>query len=80
MELLIRFGLESGRMNGRAPCPMARRSASSSRAAWRPGPGPVLDEPAAGMNPVEIDALSEAISTIGRSGIGVMLVEHHMKW
>ncbi len=39
----------------------------------------LLDEPAAGMNPVELDWLAKAIREIGASGIGIVLIEHHMK-
>ena len=39
----------------------------------------LLDEPAAGMNPVEIDGLMAIIREIGASGIGIVLIEHHMK-
>ena len=39
----------------------------------------LLDEPAAGMNPVELDWLRNIIRAIGASGVGVVLVEHHMK-
>jgi len=39
----------------------------------------LLDEPAAGMNPVELEWLMAAIREIGASGVAVLLVEHHMK-
>lgn len=39
----------------------------------------LLDEPAAGMNPVELERLMTIIREIGASGIGVVLIEHHMK-
>ena len=39
----------------------------------------LLDEPAAGMNPVELDGLMAIIREIGASGIGIVLIEHHMK-
>ncbi|MGF7159987.1 branched-chain amino acid transport system ATP-binding protein [Rhodoligotrophos appendicifer] len=39
----------------------------------------LLDEPAAGMNPVELDWLTNIIREIGASGVAVVLVEHHMK-
>ena len=38
-----------------------------------------LDEPAAGMNAVELEWLMKVIREIGASGISVILVEHHMK-
>ena len=39
----------------------------------------LLDEPAAGMNPVEVDKLMQIIRSIRDSGIGILLIEHHMK-
>lgn len=38
----------------------------------------LLDEPAAGLNPVETDALGKLIQKIKQSGITMMLVEHDM--
>lgn len=38
----------------------------------------MLDEPAAGMNPVETKALGAVIRSIAADGIGVLLVEHDM--
>jgi ABC-type branched-subunit amino acid transport system ATPase component/ABC-type branched-subunit amino acid transport system permease subunit len=37
-----------------------------------------MDEPAAGLNPSEVDALDELITRIRSRGIAVLLVEHHM--
>jgi branched-chain amino acid transport system ATP-binding protein len=39
----------------------------------------LLDEPAAGMNAVEVDRLMQIIRGIRESGIGILLIEHHMK-
>lgn len=39
----------------------------------------LLDEPAAGMNPQETNALMELIHAIRARGITVLLIEHHMK-
>jgi len=39
----------------------------------------LLDEPAAGMNPVETDSLMELIRKIRKEGITVLLIEHDMK-
>jgi branched-chain amino acid transport system ATP-binding protein len=39
----------------------------------------LLDEPAAGMNPVEVDGLSRIIGDMRASGIGVVLIDHHMR-
>jgi branched-chain amino acid transport system permease protein len=38
----------------------------------------MLDEPAAGMNPVETAALGTIIASIAADGIGILLVEHDM--
>ena len=38
----------------------------------------LLDEPAAGMNPVETARLTSIIRAIAASGIGVLLIEHDM--
>lgn len=39
----------------------------------------LLDEPAAGLNPHEQDRLREALHSVVRSGITLLLVEHHMR-
>jgi branched-chain amino acid transport system ATP-binding protein len=39
----------------------------------------LLDEPAAGMNPVEKQRLNELISKIRAEGITILLIEHDMK-
>ncbi len=39
----------------------------------------LLDEPAAGMNPAEAEALIPLIRTIRDHGITVLLIEHHMR-
>ncbi len=38
-----------------------------------------LDEPAAGMNPVEVVDLMNLIKKINQSGVTVLLIEHHMR-
>jgi ABC-type branched-subunit amino acid transport system ATPase component len=38
----------------------------------------MLDEPAAGMNPVETAALATVLRAIASTGVGLMLVEHDM--
>jgi branched-chain amino acid transport system permease protein len=38
----------------------------------------VMDEPAAGLNPSEVDALDDLITRIRSRGVAVLLVEHHM--
>lgn len=39
----------------------------------------LLDEPAAGMNPSELQWLTDTLSEIRASGISILLIEHHMK-
>lgn len=39
----------------------------------------VLDEPAAGMNPVEKDRLADLVRNIRAQGIAVLLIEHDMR-
>ncbi len=39
----------------------------------------LLDEPAAGMNPAEVDRVLQLIHRIGKGGTTVLLVEHRMK-
>lgn len=39
----------------------------------------LLDEPAAGMNPLETEKLMELIKTIRKSGVSILLIEHDMK-
>ena len=38
----------------------------------------ILDEPAAGMNHVEADALSELISSLAQQGLTILLIEHNV--
>jgi branched-chain amino acid transport system ATP-binding protein len=39
----------------------------------------LLDEPAAGMNPAETDALKEVVRRITREGVSILLIEHDMR-
>ena len=39
----------------------------------------LLDEPAAGMNPTESNELMVLIKSLKSEGVGVILIEHHMK-
>ena len=39
----------------------------------------LLDEPAGGMTPVEVEDLNQLIRKIRESGVTVLLVEHHMR-
>ena len=38
----------------------------------------ILDEPAAGMNHVEADALSDLIASLARDGLTILLIEHNV--
>jgi len=38
----------------------------------------LLDEPAAGVNPSEIDRLSTVIRRVAASGVTMLVIEHHM--
>jgi branched-chain amino acid transport system ATP-binding protein len=39
----------------------------------------LLDEPAAGMNAEEIEQLDERIRTLRKTGVTILLIEHHME-
>jgi branched-chain amino acid transport system ATP-binding protein/branched-chain amino acid transport system permease protein len=38
----------------------------------------LLDEPAAGLSPVELELLAEVCQNLARSGVGVLLIEHNV--
>ncbi|WP_418007120.1 hypothetical protein [Paenibacillus naphthalenovorans] len=38
----------------------------------------ILDEPAAGLNDMETEVLSDLILNIKKEGVSILLVEHHM--
>lgn len=38
----------------------------------------LLDEPAAGLSPVELDLVAEVCQNLARSGVGVLLIEHNV--
>jgi branched-chain amino acid transport system ATP-binding protein len=40
----------------------------------------LLDEPCAGMNPVEMDALGEFIQLLQEKGVTVLVIEHNMRF
>jgi len=40
----------------------------------------LLDEPCAGMNPVEMDALADFIRVLQKKGITVIVIEHNMRF
>lgn len=38
----------------------------------------IMDEPAAGLNPIEVEQLTSLIAAIRATGVAILLVEHHM--
>ena len=61
-------------------CLMARSSGSKLRAQWRRSPVfCLLDEPAAGCNPIETEEVDDVIKTISSRGVTIVLVEHDMR-
>jgi ABC-type branched-subunit amino acid transport system ATPase component len=38
----------------------------------------LLDEPAAGLSPVELELVAEVCQNLARSGVGVLLIEHNV--
>lgn len=79
-ELLTFVGLEGEgkRRAGSLPYGHQRRLEIARALATRPKVL-LLDEPAAGMNPVEGEDLVNLIGRIRERGITVLLIEHHMK-
>jgi ABC-type branched-subunit amino acid transport system ATPase component len=79
-ELLRFVGLEGEgeRRAGSLPYGHQRRLEIARALATRPKVL-LLDEPAAGMNPVEGEDLVQLIGRIRDRGITVLLIEHHMK-
>jgi ABC-type branched-subunit amino acid transport system ATPase component len=78
--LLDRVGMAHVPLEARAselPYGEQRRLELARSLAARPA-AMMLDEPAAGMNPVETAALGGVIRSIASDGIGIMLVEHDM--
>jgi branched-chain amino acid transport system ATP-binding protein len=78
--LLVFLGLESvaGTVAGELAYAMQRR-AEIGRALMTDPRLLLLDEPAAGMNPVEVRGLNELIRRIQAQGITVLVVEHNMR-
>jgi branched-chain amino acid transport system ATP-binding protein len=56
-----------------------QRRLELARAAASGAPLLLLDEPAAGMNAEEIDALDERIRSLRQQGRTIVLIEHHME-
>ena len=78
--LLDRVGL-AGRANElAASLPYGEQRRLEIARALGTNPGVILlDEPAAGTNPVEKQELAALIKQVNRDGIGVLLIEHDMK-
>jgi branched-chain amino acid transport system ATP-binding protein len=78
--LLDRVGL-AGRANElAASLPYGEQRRLEIARALGTDPGVILlDEPAAGTNPVEKQELAALIKQVNRDGIGVLLIEHDMK-
>ena len=79
MELLGFVGLEGfqGELAKNLPYGLQRRLEIARALATNPF-FLLLDEPAAGMNPVELSDLMKLIRNIREKGITVLLIEHHM--
>ena len=80
-ELLARFGMASyaGRPAGTLPYGHQRRVEIMRALAT----GPrllVLDEPVAGMNDVEAEALGQMFRRLADGGMAILLVEHNMRF
>ena len=80
LDLLARLGLEkyADTPAGSMPYGALKRLEIARALATEPT-FLLLDEPAAGCNPVETDEVEAAIHKIAHDGIGVVLVEHDMK-
>lgn len=79
MALLARVGLagEHARLAVDLPLAQQRRLEIARALATEPRLL-LLDEPVAGMNPVEVDEAAELIARIRAQGVTVLLTEHHM--
>lgn len=80
MDALQLVGLDrvAYRIAGHLPYAHQRRLEIARALACRPRLL-LLDEPAAGMNPVEADALAGLLRAIRDRGITVILIDHHMR-
>lgn len=80
-EILRFVGLESLRESQSTSLPYgSQRKLEIARALMMKPKLLLLDEPAAGMNPTEKDNLRELVSKIAKTGIGVLVIEHDMKF
>jgi len=79
LEILEALGLHHVLLQQAAALPHGtRRMVELARAiALRPS-FVLLDEPAAGLSPVELDLVTEVCQNLARSGVGVLLIEHNV--
>jgi ABC-type branched-subunit amino acid transport system ATPase component len=79
LEILEALGLHRVLLQQAAALPHGtRRMVELARAiALRPS-FVLLDEPAAGLSPVELDLVTEVCQNLARSGVGVLLIEHNV--
>jgi branched-chain amino acid transport system ATP-binding protein len=80
MDLLDLVGLSNRALEpaGSLPYGLQRRLEIARAAATRPKLL-LLDEPCAGLNPQEIESLTELISTLRTRGFTILLIEHAMQ-
>lgn len=79
MELLefVGLGARAGDRAGALPYGQQRMLEIARALATRPKLF-MLDEPAAGLNPAEVEFLLQRLSEIGRRGVTLLVVEHNM--
>ncbi|OON85291.1 ABC transporter ATP-binding protein [Oribacterium sp. C9] len=81
MEILKKLGLQdyAYMMAGKLPYGIQRKVEIARALAVNPKLI-LLDEPAAGMNPMETDSLMEFIRLLNKDGYTIILIEHDMKF
>jgi branched-chain amino acid transport system permease protein len=79
LEILEALGLQHlrGREAGALPHGTRRLVELARAIAMRPS-FILLDEPAAGLSPVELETLTDVCQSLARSGAGVLLIEHNV--
>ena len=78
-ELLARVGLAARRDTFAGELPLAdQRRLEVARALATDPQLLLLDEPVAGMNPVEVQQAGELFESLRDAGIAILLTEHHM--
>ncbi|KAA0233408.1 MAG: Vitamin B12 import ATP-binding protein BtuD [Acidimicrobiales bacterium] len=80
LELLAFVGLDGRALDSAGALPFAdQRRLEIARALAADPDLLILDEPAAGMHPGEVNELKELIERVRDAGITVLLIEHHME-